>query len=495
MLQPQRLEPVSFNVQASSELIKTAEGVILTLFPNASFGQGREVYVVSSIKGNGVYTKVSLADTDFIWEYEDQEIASPAYTEPDRKRRIKERVRLGILKVLSHEYKVPFSPWGILVGVRPTKLIHRFIDQGFSTTRIRELLTDVYALSPSRQDLVLEVATKQRQYFHSAVHNPISIYVGIPFCPTRCKYCSFAAYPLGSHSHLVQGFIRALQYEIKAIGKLLQELGTSVETVYVGGGTPTTIRGGELIELLELLNRYFLAYQSKEFTVEAGRPETLDLETTKILKQAGVQRVSINPQTMNDPTLKRIGRDHTAEQIRQAFRFARQVGIPSINADLIIGLPGEGLHDFEYTLQEVGKLAPENITIHSLALKRAAEWRKSIATLYDQQILGKKMAQLSQSFMKELGLNPYYLYRQRMIMSDLENIGYAKEGTESIYNIQMMEERQTIISLGGGGISKFISQDLTLVRHANPKCPATYGQQIEDIVATKKCQIRQYLVV
>ncbi|NLM26481.1 MAG: coproporphyrinogen dehydrogenase HemZ [Firmicutes bacterium] len=496
MLQAQRLEPLSFNIQTDPEFYKTVESTILTLFPNAQFSGGRNITIHSQVSKEGIRTEVILADSTVRWEIFDQEISDSGYTVADWKRRRKERIRLGLIQVLTQEYQLKPSPWGILVGVRPTKLIHSFFDRGFSLEKIKYLLSEVYGLESSRQGLLLEVVSKQRLYFHEQVHNPIGIYIGVPFCPTRCKYCSFAAYPLASHGHLVDGFINALYHEIEEIGCLLQELGIMIESVYVGGGTPTIIRGNRLIKLLALLNKYFAVSQSREFTVEAGRPETLDLETCQILQQAGVHRISINPQTMNDQTLVRIGRDHTSAQVRQAFEYAKTAGITTINADLIIGLPGETLSDLEHTLTEVGKLEPDNITVHSLAMKRAAEWRKStLEQLYQEQALGESMSQLTQDYVRSLGLEPYYLYRQRKIFSDLENIGYAKPGTESVYNIQMMEERQSIVSLGGGAISKFVKADLSLLRHANPKCPATYSQQIEEIIAAKKCLIRQYLVV
>lgn len=492
---PQQLQTMHFQVIAPPELETTVKGTLTTLFRNVDFTEGRILEVTSIENSDGIYTAVKLDGCDYVWELMDREINSPIYNQEDWRKRVKERVRLGVQTLICQEYGIPFSPWGILTGVRPTKLVHRLLDRGFSSTQIQYLLTTVYHLAPSRQQLLLDVAIRQRPFFLGNVNNPVSIYVGIPFCPTRCSYCSFAAYPLDTHQRFVPGFMQALFSEIQAIGQLLQELGVRVQTVYLGGGTPTTITGGYLRQMMELLNFYFQADQCAEYTVEAGRPETLTEETLLILRHYGVQRISINPQTMHDRTLKKLGRNHTAEDVRAAFARARDVGFAHINSDLILGLPGENVDDFADTLREIIQLAPDNITVHSLALKRASQFGQAVDQLNLQQDIAQAMADLAQQNLKAVGMLPYYLYRQRFIVSDLENIGYAMPGAESIYNIQMMEERQTIIGLGGGAITKLISPDLTVVRQANPKCPATYTQKIQQLIAAKKCQIRQYLDV
>ena len=229
--------------------------------------------------------------------------------------------------------------------------------------------------------------------------------------------------------------------------------------------------------------------------MEAGRPETVSQETSEILAEAGVNRVCVNPQTMNDATLRRVGRAHTAEDTQRAVELVRQAGIPIVNMDIILGLPGEELEDVEATLEAVGVLHPENLTVHSLAVKRASELRRNIRAAAIAQEQGQEMAGAAARYASEWGLSPYYLYRQRFILSDLENVGYAKPQTASVYNVQMMEERQTIISLGGGGITKLVSPDLTLVRLANPKCPATYAQQLKTSLPAKLWQIHRHLAV
>lgn len=491
---PQQLQPKCFQIKAPPELATTVKGAITSLFRSVDFSRGPVIEVTALDTAAGIETTVELEQHQ-PWHHFDAEINDPCYDQADRANRVKERIRLGVKTVLCQAYGIPFSPWGILVGVRPTKLVHRLIDRNFSREKIISILTDVYGVAGSRQELLLDVVDRQRSFFMPNVNNPVSVYVGIPFCPTRCGYCSFAAYPFETHSHLVKSFLKALHQEITALGELLREHNIKVQSVYLGGGTPTTITGSDLSKLLKLLNEYFDADRCQEYMVEAGRPETLTPETLEILKAHGVQRISINPQTMNDRTLQLIGREHTADQVREAFALAARYQFEHINADLILGLPGEGQADFCYSLEEIIKLGPDHITIHSLALKRASRFGQNLEQLELEQKLGEAMSNYARERLAGINMNPYYLYRQRYIFSDLENVGYAKAEAESIYNVQMMEERQTIIGLGGGAITKLVSPDLTVVRHANPKCPATYAQQLAEFIDPKKFQIKRHLSV
>lgn len=491
---PQQTQPMSFQIKVSPELFTVVRGTLTSMFRTVDFSAGRLIEVESCDTEEGIITTVKLQDHE-PWQHLDSEINRSCYNQRDRENRIKERIRLGVRTVVGQAYGIPLGPWGILTGVRPTKLVHRLIDRGFSREEVYALLTEVYHVSKQRQKLLFDVVDKQRSFFLPNVNNPVSVYVGIPFCPTRCGYCSFAAYPLHTHGHLFNDFLSALELEIRSLGELLRDLGIEVQTVYLGGGTPTTVQGADLSHLLKLLNEYFVADQCQEYTVEAGRPETLDSNTLAVMQRHGVQRISINPQTMNDRTLRRIGRAHTADQVRAAFELAHQYGFKHINSDLILGLPGEDAEDFAFSLQEVLALKPDNITIHSLALKRASKFGQTASVRDLEHELGMEMAEMAWETLAAAGMHPYYLYRQRYILSDLENIGYAVPGAESVYNIQMMEERQTIIGLGGGAITKLVSPDLAVVRHANPKCPATYARQVCQLIDAKKCQITQHLSV
>lgn len=491
---PFRFDPESFQINAPEELIPAVEAVIRSILPNAQFGTGRKLEVNVRWTDGQLIVQVVL-DGLTEWSYTDREIQDERYDEDDRKRRARERVRLGVFTVIGEAYDVAPSPWGILTGVRPTKLVHKMIDRNFSSGELKRILGNVYGLVDEKIALLLDVAEKQQKFFHPNPNQPIGIYVGIPFCPTRCSYCSFAAYPLESHGHLLEPFFESLCVEIREIGVLLKELGVTVESVYLGGGTPTTIQGQKLTYLLELVRTWLVTSETCEFTVEAGRPETLSRETLHILADSGINRISINPQSMHDETLCRVGRQHTVRDVITAFNDARDVGIPMINMDIILGLPGEKFSHVRHTLDMIGDLQPDNLTVHSLALKRASRLRKSPEYLNIAQEQGEQMAHIAADYCSRWGLAPYYLYRQRYILSDLENIGYARPGTESVYNVQMMEERQTIIALGGGGITKLVAPDLSLVRLVNPKCPATYSQQLESSLPSKLCQIRQHLVV
>lgn len=494
---PFHFETESFQIDAARDLIPTIEAAVRTLVPNVRFGTGCRLAVEAAWRDRGrgpLAVSVSLAGGE-PWSCVDSEILNNRYQKIDRERRLKERVRLGVQRVIERAFGLSASPWGILTGVRPAKLVHSLLDRGFSQEEVRHLLREVYGVLPDKIALLLEVIAEQRPHFHSTPNNPVSIYLGIPFCPTRCSYCSFAAYPLASHGHLMADFLQALQLEIRAVGSLLRETGVQVESVYLGGGTPTTVQGERLTELLALIDAELKTAHTGEYTVEAGRPETLGGETLAILKQAGVNRISINPQSMHDKTLQAIGRGHSVEQIRTAFRQARQVGIPSINMDIILGLPGEEVGHVEQTLQEIAELNPDNLTVHSLALKRASRLKKDATYLQVAQKQGEAMAALARAYALGWGMKPYYLYRQRYILADLENVGYAPPESECLYNIQMMEERQTIIALGGGGITKLVSPDLTLTRLVNAKCPATYTQRIHGDLGTKINQIRQHLLV
>lgn len=481
----------TYDIQAEGLLVPTIQAAVISLAPNASFGEGQAIQAHYAWEDGSLFVVVRFQGQE--WAFRDTEILDTRYTDVDRERRLKERVRLGVRRVFEAAYGLAESPWGILTGVRPVKMVHSMLDRGFTAEELRSMLLEVYALSPQKAELVLEVAARQRPFFHVDPGNPIGIYVGIPFCPTRCSYCSFAAYPLATHGHLLRDFLQALQVEIREVGSLIRELNLQVESVYLGGGTPTTVQGSDLENLLGLIGEHLSTIATREFTVEAGRPETLSRETLSILKSGGTQRISINPQTMHDATLEAIGRRHNVADVRKAFSLAREVGIPLVNMDIILGLPGEDLSHVQHTLEEIGAMQPDNLTVHSLALKRASRLRKNLDQVQIAQEQGEAMVDLARDYALSWGMDPYYLYRQRHILGDLENIGYAQPNTESVYNIQMMEERQSIVALGGGGISKLVAPDLTLIRQANPKCPAAYTTHIRESLQAKISLLRKHL--
>lgn len=422
------------------------------------------------------------------WECRDEKINDPRYTLADQKRRLKELVRLGIMQLLGEGQQSP--PWGILSGVRPTKIYHYLRSKGFSFDETREQLTNWYSLAPSKVDLLLQVGSLQESFFKPPEY--IGVYLGIPFCPSLCHYCSFPSVSLQTHSHLVRDYLHSFYREIEAVSELCRELHLKVETIYVGGGTPTSLGEADFAQMIQAAAAGFKSATTVEFTVEAGRPETITPEKIRAMAAAGVTRVSINPQTMQALTLERIGRNHTVADIYAAVEMLRQTSEIKLNMDLIQGLPGETGVDFWDSLQKVLALEPDNITVHTLARKRAAQWHKEF---YDLDLLKEEeLIRVNQEVSNELvqrGYHPYYLYRQRQILANLENTGYAKPGQESIYNIQMMEERQTIMGIGAGAITKWLTGgEPELIRYQNPKCPATYIKRLAEDLTKKAYQTR-----
>lgn len=435
-------------------------------------------------------TLSGLPESDSLWEYQDRDAFDPRYNGEDRRQRLKELVRLGIITLVG-KYLHKKPPWGILSGVRPTKIFHYLRDKGFSISEIRERLLTIYGLSPVKAGLLIEVGQKQESFFQPP--NLVSVYLGIPFCPSRCAFCSFPAVSLQTHSHLVKKFLESLAEEIKATGELCRECGLRVETIYVGGGTPTSLDEESFDRVITELVKNFHSSATREFTVEAGRPETLTIAKIRSMINSGVSRICINPQTMNQRTLEIIGRNHTVDQVYQAVAQIRKYSGLDLNMDLIMGLPGEsGAGFLQSSLGEIWQFEPENITIHTLAPKRASAWRKNFPYLKIAQ--DEELARTSETavgILRDHGYHPYYLYRQRYILADQENIGFSITGKENIYNIQMMEERQTIFGLGAGAVTKWVTvPDYKIFRAQNPKCPATYCSRINNEMVKKAHQTR-----
>lgn len=344
-------------------------------------------------------------------------------------------------------------PWGSLTGVRPAKLCFERLEKNM-VGNISHLI-DTYCCSPQKAGLAQMIAGKELKLLREMDYkNGYSLYVGFPFCPSICNYCSFGSHPMDRFGHLAEPYIEALLKEIDGCSGLFPEL--KLETVYFGGGTPTAVTAEQLKRVIDRVRERFDFGSVLEFSVEAGRPDSIDAEKLQVLKDSGVTRISINPQTMRQRTLDLIGRRHTAEQTVEAFRLARSMGFDNINMDLIAGLSGENAEDMKYTLDEIGKLDPESITVHTLALKRAARLtteKESFEGLEASEV--SQMVEYARSFCTEHGYEPYYLYRQKNMTDNLENVGYAKPGREGLYNILIMEEQQTILALGAGGSSKF----------------------------------------
>lgn len=378
-------------------------------------------------------------------------------------------------------------PWGMLSGVRPVKLPTRAMEEGATPRQAEAMLRDRYRVSPIRRQLAMDCAQASLAVKRALKPQEVSLYVGIPFCPTRCAYCSFIS-SSGSANKLIPDYLRGLHGEIDAAGAALQRAGNTVRTVYIGGGTPTTLSAQQLKDLLDRLRTAFQLAPGTEFTVEAGRPDTITREKLEAIRAGGGNRISVNPQTMSDQVLETIGRSHRAQDIRRAYALARECQVGAINMDLIAGLPGDTAAGFQATLEEVIAMAPENITVHTLALKRGARLRQEEAILPQ----GDQVAQMldfAWAALRQAGYLPYYLYRQKFMSGSFENVGWCKPGFQNEYNICMMEELHTVLSLGAGGVTKFIGAG-SVRRLANPKYPQEYIHTIDAILAEKAAWCR-----
>ena len=382
------------------------------------------------------------------------------------------------------EIKGYYPDWGTLTGVRPVKLAGELIEK-FGKDQTYRFLKDYYLLSEKKIKSIIDIYEYQISSIGKPEHNSVSLYIGIPFCPTRCLYCSFASNQVSDKE--IERYLPALIHEIEAVSKLISERGYVVESIYMGGGTPTTLSTWEMDSLLTEVDKCFKISSLKEFTVEAGRPDTIDYEKLLAIRDHGVGRISINPQSMKDRTLELIGRHHTAKDIERAFGDAMEVGFDSINCDLIAGLPEEDLLDMQNSIYRVMELGADNITVHNLAVKRASRLNeKDPEYHYRQAKVTSEMIMMADEILKSKGFNPYYLYRQKHMAGSGENTGYCLPGKEGIYNIRIMDEHQTIIAMGAGGITKYYHpEENRLERVPNVTNYEQYIDRIDEMIERK----------
>ena len=379
-------------------------------------------------------------------------------------------------------------PWGSLTGIRPTKIAYQMLEEGKGRGEILAHYRDKYFVSEEKASLALDIAERERgllRGLEDSQEEAYSLYIGIPFCPTTCLYCSFTSFPIGGYGKLVERYIDCLAKELEHTARLCQ--GRRLDCVYIGGGTPTTLEAEQLDRLLTALRQNFDFSQVKEFTVEAGRADSITEEKLRTLRRHGVDRISVNPQTMNQCTLDMIGRKASVEQVEAAYALARKAGFDNINMDLILGLPGEMEEDVRHTVDRVVDLAPDSLTVHSLAVKRASGLNrliqeKGMPMLYNTE----ETMEIAAEGAKKLGLVPYYLYRQKNMSGNFENVGYAREGKLGLYNILIMEEVQTIVALGAGSISKRVYPDGRIERCENVKEVAQYIERIGEMIERKR---------
>lgn len=399
--------------------------------------------------------------------------------------RLRRRILQQSYYLAAREHLGAEPAWGALSGVRPTKLTTRHLLEGGTPKSADLLLKDVYYVTEERRALAVDCSQATVKAWEKLRPNDISLYVGIPFCPTRCAYCSFVSRSVGKRTELLEPYLQALSRELRVTGELLRRSGKQVRTVYIGGGTPTTLSSAQMAALLDEIHSSIDLSQCLEFTVEGGRPDTLDGQKLRTIREHGADRMSINPQSMVDTVLRACGRPHTAEAVLRSYEQAVDAGFPAINMDLIAGLPSDDYRGFCHSLDTVAALQPANITVHTLALKKGAD-------LFEKQVQlpsAEEVAQMvvyANDKLRSLGYKPYYLYRQKYMSGSFENVGWSRDNQDCLYNIYMMEELHTIVSLGGGGMNKVNLTDGTLQRFHNPKFPEQYIEQIDSVLKQKE---------
>ena len=452
------------------------EQLQLALFP-----EGTEGEAVSSLHRGKIWlTATAKITMDGQTAHASRRLKAAEETVRLRRQMLQQAYYLAAIQLL------PSLPaWGALAGVRPTKITTKHMLEGGTTKSADKLLKDVYYVTPERRKLAIDCSISTVNAANLLEKDDISLYVGIPFCPTRCTYCSFVSRTIGRKTELLNPYLAALLKEIEVSGKLLRESGKHVRTVYIGGGTPTTLSTPQMITLLDAIHTHFDLSRCIEFTVEGGRPDTLDTKKLRAIHDHGADRMSINPQTMEDHVLRACGRPHKAADVIRAYKEAEDAGFKAINMDLIAGLPADSIDGFQRSLDAVAALNPANITVHTLALKKGAdlfEKRASLPTAEDVT----KMVAYANEVLSGRSYKPYYLYRQKYMSGSFENVGWSRNTLDCLYNIYMMEEVHTILSLGGGGMNKVNLPNGRLERFHNPKFPEQYIEMIDDVCKQKE---------
>ncbi|WP_317856194.1 coproporphyrinogen dehydrogenase HemZ [Chakrabartyella piscis] len=437
-----------------------------------------EGITVKSILENGTAEAVLFLDGT------KQRAWSMEYLEPLTPKESRRLVKRTIYELLKAELRIR-PQWGLLTGVRPAKIVSTLLADGASDAECFRYLTEDYLVMPNKAELTIKVAKAEQRILEGNSDGDLSLYIGIPFCPTRCIYCSFTAYPLKQYEKRVDEYLDAMCKELDFIGDYAKDF--QMKNIYIGGGTPTSLNEVQLERLLKKIEELFDT-SDMEYTVEAGRPDTITKEKLRLMKAYGVNRISINPQTMNEDTLKAIGRKHSVEDIKRVFHEARELGHENINMDLILGLPDETVEHVERTFAEIMKLQPDNVTVHTLAVKRASRLKEE----FDQhqmttaEILDKMLV-VAEDYAKKLHMEPYYMYRQKNMVGNFENVGYCTVGKEGAYNIQIMEEKQTILAVGCGGSTKtYDAKTDKLERIFNVKGVEEYIARIDEMIDRKR---------
>ena len=422
-----------------------------------------------------------------------EDVGLPRISDPDERQLQEEKwaVTRSVYRYLEN-FTGEKLAWGILTGVRPTKLIMQKLEAGISREEILRSFQEEDLVSPEKAQLAYETACREYELLSRLdCEEGFSLYVGIPFCPSVCSYCSFSSSPIDVWRDRVDGYLDALIRELKALGEMAA--GRRPDTVYIGGGTPTTLEPEQMDRLLKAVTEYFDLSHTLEFTIEAGRPDSITEEKLRVIRRYPVTRISVNPQTMQQKTLDLVGRKHTVQDVVEAFHVARRLGFDNINMDLIAGLPGETAADMQDTLRQVEALHPDSLTVHALAIKRAARFGQEGRTAQLHSEITQMIEDASECA-RGMGLKPYYLYRQKNIAGNFENVGYAEVDKAGIYNILIMEEKQTILAAGAGASTKILlkepirtenGKEIGLVRIENVKNITEYISRIDEMIERK----------
>lgn len=468
----------------------------MVFFPGATFGENEVPGVGIPEVSVNVYKEDDGSDTAFVsMKLNDRICEATSTVHPDEDINIAEHPAIAVGRAVfaaGKELLGHIPPWGILTGVRPAKIASSLLADGRGVLKTKKILRDEYFLNPQKAALAVSVATTEAKLLKKIDKNTCSLYISIPFCPSRCSYCSFVSYTTPRLLSMIDDYLEALLYEIDETFEVINAVGLKVNTVYIGGGTPTTLNAEQLRTLLTKINEKLDVSSLLEFTLEAGRPDTITKDKLDVAKELGVTRISVNPQTLNDDILREIGRKHTKDDFFAAYKIATESGIRDINVDLIAGLPGDDFKSFSETLDGIIQLEPTNITVHTFCVKKASDVLRNNSAVYS--LTGgdaAKSVSYSQLNTKFAGYKPYYMYRQKNTVGNLENVGFSVEGHEGIYNVLMMEEVQTIFAVGAGAVSKFVDykgfrdKQTRIKRLFNPKYPYEYLQMAEDRKAGK----------
>lgn len=455
------------------------QNLCLIFFPGSKFSESEEVTEDTPVlsltveeREDGVYSKAEIKLGE---QFSEQE-AFEKYKKNVDKDRTK-KISAGKAVFSAGEKMFGYTPsWGILTGIRPTKISRALLDAGNDEAQVRRVLRNEYFLDPKKASLLTGISVRESEIIKQIGKNTCSLYISIPFCPTRCAYCSFVSFATKRLLSMIPQYLERLMRDIERAAKIIKENGLTITTVYIGGGTPTTLDENQLSVLLSKIGETLDLSQVREYSIEAGRPDTVNAEKLRIIKQNGLTRISINPQTLNDAVLRGIGRCHTAQDFYRAFDLAKESGIEHINTDLIAGLPGDTYRSFYKTVDAIIKLAPDNVTVHTFSVKKAADITHSGFDVYQPNAGdAQRSVNYSQLKLRNAGYLPYYLYRQRNTVGNLENVGFAMPGCEGLYNMYIMEELHHIIALGAGAVTKLVDTGAPKIeRIFMPKYPYEY---------------------